>query len=186
MPFDNNTNHHQQQQQQPCLIFYVSTFRYCDRTLHESMMCWNVLFVFIHLDVPHIAKQHEFDLTIPTAEDAILTSKKKFRLEKKSFAVACYTTMTSEIYIYLLFRIDVKINIWYFSFTEEHIVKHIEDEFKDLIQYICVSTPDELQTSCSPVYVQIILRKTVNKKTYFLKAVAGWLLNFKRWTFSEH
>ena len=48
----------------------------------------------IHSDASTIAKQYQFNLTIPTAENPRSAS---FRLEKKSFAIACSTTMTSEI-----------------------------------------------------------------------------------------
>ena len=52
-------------------------------------------------------------------------------------------------------------------------MEHIQNEFPGAIQYICISSPDQPQTPYSLVYIQIILQKKINKRTYFLKAVAG-------------
>lgn len=54
-------------------------------------------------------------------------------------------------------------------------MQHIENEFKELLQYVCISTPNEPHTSdpSSLAYIQIILQKTVNKKSYFLKKITG-------------
>jgi len=51
-------------------------------------------------------------------------------------------------------------------------MKHIQNEFNENIQYVCISSPNEPQPRCS-MYIQIILHKIINKKTYFLNAVAG-------------
>ena len=51
----------------------------------------------IHLDaVAEMVKDYKFNLAIPT-EDEEPTSK--IRLEKKSFAIACRTDMTCNIYL---------------------------------------------------------------------------------------
>jgi hypothetical protein len=57
-------------------------------------------------------------------------------------------------------------------------MKHIQKEFDKLILYVCISSPshesEASSTSRPPrMFMQIILRKTVNKRTYFLQAVAG-------------
>ena len=52
-------------------------------------------------------------------------------------------------------------------------MEHIQNEFNGIIQYVCISYPKGTQTHCPPVYIQIILQKIVNKKTYFLRAVSG-------------
>ena len=52
-------------------------------------------------------------------------------------------------------------------------MKHIQVEFGKAIQYICISSQDGSSSYCSTVYIQIILGDTINKKTYFLHAVAG-------------
>ena len=59
------------------------------------------------------------------------------------------------------------------SSAGEDIMKHIQNEFDGLIQYVCISSPKGPQTRCPPVYIQIILHKIINKKTYFLRAVSG-------------
>ncbi|CAF4001522.1 unnamed protein product [Rotaria magnacalcarata] len=105
------------------------------------------------LDAFEIAKQQKFNLTVPTKDEEL---KKTFRLNKKSFAAVCHSNM-----------------------TKENIMKHIQNEFDELIQYICVSSQDESQAPYTLVYIQIILQKTINKKTYFLKAVAGMQCNYE-------
>jgi hypothetical protein len=53
-------------------------------------------------------------------------------------------------------------------------MEHIQAEFSTLIQYICIASPNESPTCRrSPMYIQIILKKTINKKSNFLGAVAG-------------
>ena len=52
-------------------------------------------------------------------------------------------------------------------------MQHIQWEFTGSIQYICIASSKESQTSAHVMYIQIILQKTINKKTYFLRAVAG-------------
>ena len=52
-------------------------------------------------------------------------------------------------------------------------MQHIQHEFNDAIQYVCTSSPNESQTSRPLMYIQIILRKTINKKVRFLHPVAG-------------
>jgi len=48
----------------------------------------------VPLDAYEIANQQKFNLTISTEDEQ---PKKKLRLEKKSFAIACYTNMTRKI-----------------------------------------------------------------------------------------
>lgn len=69
----------------------------------------------VYSDVLEIAQQYKFNLTIPTADEEL---NKKFRLEKKSFAIACRTNIASRtrsfflmsqsknelIYLYFLHR----------------------------------------------------------------------------------
>lgn len=59
---------------------------------------------------------------------------------------------------------------------------HIQNEFNQIIQYVCISSPSSApQTLCPPLmYIQIILQKIINKKTYFFNAVAG--LNLHRYS----
>ena len=64
------------------LIFYANSIR-------PKPTCQ--LYIMAHLDVSLIAEQHKFDLTIPTADQE---PKKKCRMDRKSFAVACHTNMT--------------------------------------------------------------------------------------------
>ena len=52
-------------------------------------------------------------------------------------------------------------------------MQHIQREFNETIQYICVSSPNETPTPCPVMNIQIILRKAISKKTRFLRAVAG-------------
>ena len=52
-------------------------------------------------------------------------------------------------------------------------MKHIQREFTGSIQYVCIASPKESQTPTPMMFIQIILQKTINKKTYFLRAVAG-------------
>ncbi len=56
-------------------------------------------------------------------------------------------------------------------------MQHIENEFNQVLQYVCISSPNEPQVYYLPppplVYIQIILQKATNKKSYFLKRVAG-------------
>ena len=53
-------------------------------------------------------------------------------------------------------------------------MQHIQNEFQEALQYVCISSPHGSQTTLVLRYIfQIILRRTINKKTYFLKAVAG-------------
>lgn len=52
-------------------------------------------------------------------------------------------------------------------------MKHIQNEFKDLLDYVCLSSFHDTQTLDVLAYIQIILKKVVNKKTYFLSAIAG-------------
>lgn len=52
-------------------------------------------------------------------------------------------------------------------------MKHIQNEFKELLDYVCLSSFNDTQAANVLVYIQIILKKVVNKKTYFLSAIAG-------------
>lgn len=54
-------------------------------------------------------------------------------------------------------------------------MKHIQNEFDHRIKYMCISSREDEQTSNNHrlIYIQIILKKIINKKTYFLKAVSG-------------
>lgn len=47
------------------------------------------------------------------------------------------------------------------------------NEFKQMTQYVCISSAASPPMLSRPVYIQIILQKIVNKKTYFMKRVAG-------------
>jgi hypothetical protein len=51
-------------------------------------------------------------------------------------------------------------------------MEHIQIEFIGRIQYICISSPKVPQTRRPTVYIQIILHKIINKKSYFLRTVA--------------
>jgi hypothetical protein len=55
-------------------------------------------------------------------------------------------------------------------------MEHIQAEFNTLVQYICIASPNVSATCrCPPTYIQIILKRTINKKSHFLGAVAGWI-----------
>ena len=55
-------------------------------------------------------------------------------------------------------------------FLEEDILKHIQMKFDPHLEYVCISL---LKWNPSVVFIQIILQKVINKKTYFLNSVAG-------------
>lgn len=59
-------------------------------------------------------------------------------------------------------------------------MKHIRNEFGQRIKYVCISSYEDEQIlhHHREVYIQIILKKTINKKTYFLKVVSGWIHEF--------
>lgn len=59
-------------------------------------------------------------------------------------------------------------------------MEHIQNEFDQRIKYICIASRQDEQTSHHrSIYIQIILHKAINKKTYFLKAVSGSIhINF--------
>lgn len=64
--------------------------------------------------------------------------------------------------------------IFYGAILDTKILKHIQDEFGDCLQYACVSKPrrpDDVHV-CT-VYIHIILKRTMNKKTRFLHPIAG-------------
>ncbi|CAF3973685.1 unnamed protein product [Adineta steineri] len=101
-------------------------------------------------DLFEIARQKKFNLIIPSEHEE---PNKKFRLNRKALAIVCRSNM-----------------------TKDGIMKHIHREFKFLIQYVCVSSFNNSQrnfTSSPLIYIQIILREKINKKTYFLKRIAG-------------
>lgn len=60
-------------------------------------------------------------------------------------------------------------------------MEHIKNEFGRLIQYVCISSPRDIETSSSSssssstttIYIQINLHQRVNKKTYFFQSIAG-------------
>lgn len=54
-------------------------------------------------------------------------------------------------------------------------MEHIQNEFDERIKYVCISSHEDTPTSHHHrlIYIQIILKKRVNKKTYFLEAVSG-------------
>ena len=59
-------------------------------------------------------------------------------------------------------------------------MQHIQHEFNGSIGYVCISSPSEPQTSCSLMYIQIILNKTINNNTSFLSSIAG-MDQFTHW-----
>ena len=62
----------------------------------------------------------------------------------------------------------------FYILIEEYILEHIEQEFGSILQYICVSSPNRLSLWHSElIFIQIVLKKIVNKKKYFLKPIAG-------------
>lgn len=70
-------------------------------------------------------------------------------------------------------------NIIFLIYIEEDIMKHIQREFHTHIQYICISSrsPESHVMSStshsSRIFIQIILKKVINKKTFFLEDIAG-------------
>jgi hypothetical protein len=64
-------------------------------------------------------------------------------------------------------------------------MEHIQNEFNGRIQYMCISSPKAPQTRRPTVYIQIILHKIINKKTYFLRTVAG-MNKFYQQIFQQH
>ena len=64
--------------------------------------------------------------------------------------------------------------ISYDAILDTKILKHIQDEFGDCLQYACVSKPRRPDDPhrCT-VYIHIILKRTMNKKTRFLHPIAG-------------
>ena len=52
-------------------------------------------------------------------------------------------------------------------------MEHIQNEFDGDIQYVCISSPRGLQTSCPTIYIQIILERIINKRSYFMRSIAG-------------
>jgi len=51
----------------------------------------------VHLDASEmLARQQKFDLTIPIEGEK---PSKKFQLQRRAFAIACHTSMTSKIHV---------------------------------------------------------------------------------------
>ncbi|CAF1399521.1 unnamed protein product [Adineta steineri] len=74
-------------------------------------------------DLMEIARQKKFNLIIPSEHEE---PNKKFRLVRKAFAIVCRSNM-----------------------TKDDIMQHIHREFNLLVQYICISSPNELPTCSS-------------------------------------
>ncbi|CAF1029920.1 unnamed protein product [Adineta ricciae] len=102
-----------------------------------------------------LTKLHEFNLTIPSANEK---PDKKFRLERKSFAIACRSNL-----------------------TKDAILQHIQKEFNELLEYVCISCVDQPEM-CQPpwiYYIQIHLQKSVNMHRLFFREVAGMECNYR-------
>jgi hypothetical protein len=52
-------------------------------------------------------------------------------------------------------------------------MEHLKNEFGKHIKYVCIASESEVGTNARTVYIQITLDKQINKKTDFLKEVAG-------------
>nr|ACD54664.1 unknown [Adineta vaga] len=106
-------------------------------------------------DAMNIALQHKFNLTIPSQDE---DPCKKFRLERKCFAITCRS-----------------------NFTKEDISHHIQNEFNENLQYICIARSDKPQFYGLPsiYYIQINLHKKINKKRLFLKEISGMNCNYQ-------
>jgi hypothetical protein len=138
-----------------------------DTFLRHSNMCLPSLFT-LNTDAFELARQANFELDIPE-ESARPTTK--FRIGRKSFAIACHTTMSSENQFMNSMNTECYCSLW--SAIEKRILEHIQDVFYKRIQYVCISSPCNPLSSPRVVYIQIILNKVMNKIVYFMERVAG-------------
>ena len=136
------------------------------RWVPHSITHFSYLFTF-NVDAFELAKQKNFALDIPQENQA---SQTKFRIVKKAFAIACQTTMSSEINLMENTNTQWCI-IW--SVIEEQILKHLKGLFYGRIRYICISSPRNPSSNSDVVYIQITFHRVVSKKEYFMKRVAG-------------
>ncbi|CAF1444525.1 unnamed protein product [Adineta steineri] len=108
-------------------------------------------------DLMEIARQKKFNLIIPSEHEE---PNKKFRLVRKAFAIVCRSNM-----------------------TKDDIMQHIHREFNLLVQYICISSPNELPTcSSSRMQCNYLVTNYARAWNSFLKK-AGHYIEFGKFRF---
>jgi hypothetical protein len=130
----------------------------------------------LFLDCDTIVRRCRFDLFATTTTERRRVNNK--RLSRRTYAITCSTeTPGKNKYNCILFSI-LLLFFFFFSFFNmivSLIISEIDHQFSSVhIQYICISMDySELMAIRPMLYIQIILKKVINKNCWFLDRITG-------------
>ncbi|CAF1553908.1 unnamed protein product [Adineta steineri] len=104
------------------------------------------------LDRPAIAKLYEFNLQHPSASDL----REPILLNTKSLAIISWTNVSKDV-----------------------VMDYIKQEFKKKFQYICISEEINELNHQTHLYIQIIFKNKINRKTRLLDQITQTYCNYK-------
>lgn len=110
-------------------------------------------------------------------------------MSRQMYAITCRTDIASKKELYS-FVIRGQMNMHhvyiFLIIIEEHLMNEIREQFPTTLQYACVSMDySQCMATFRTIYIQIILKKVVNKNGWFLDKATGTYDRRKTWSYSS-